>query len=205
MDTFGNNLLAEFGGVVDVIECAVKIPNELKIRNSDLPENDNIEFHELYSKGGHMQNYRQNTGQTINLIRLLLITALSLNLAFTSGCFDKRNTQEIQYQKLETYIGTKYPQKIDTQSYLTELKLIQERLRPGFARREDSPKRQQGPKPLPGRLIVNIASSELAELFKPIPTAVDKRLLIEHNLWPDKIKLQGIGVLGPLRHRTVYG
>ena len=35
----GDNVLAEFGSVVDAVECAVEIQKELKTRNAELPEN----------------------------------------------------------------------------------------------------------------------------------------------------------------------
>ena len=38
VDAPGDNVLAEFGSVVDAVECAVEIQKELKTRNSDLPE-----------------------------------------------------------------------------------------------------------------------------------------------------------------------
>jgi adenylate cyclase len=39
VDAPGDNLLAEFGSVVDAIECAVKIQQELKATNEELPDN----------------------------------------------------------------------------------------------------------------------------------------------------------------------
>ena len=38
VDASGDNLLAEFGSVVDATECAVKIQQELKTKNVELPE-----------------------------------------------------------------------------------------------------------------------------------------------------------------------
>ena len=39
VDSPGDNLLAEFGSVVDAVQCAVAIQKELQARNAGLPEN----------------------------------------------------------------------------------------------------------------------------------------------------------------------
>ena len=44
VDSPGDNLLAEFGSVVDAVRCAVEIQEELKARNADLPETRKMEF-----------------------------------------------------------------------------------------------------------------------------------------------------------------
>jgi class 3 adenylate cyclase len=44
VDAPGDNLLAEFGSVVDAIECAVKIQQELKATNEELPDNRKMQF-----------------------------------------------------------------------------------------------------------------------------------------------------------------
>jgi adenylate cyclase len=44
LDSPGDNILAEFGSVVDAVECAVKIQEDLKKENEELPENRKMEF-----------------------------------------------------------------------------------------------------------------------------------------------------------------
>ena len=44
VDAKGDNLLAEFGSVVDAVQCGVAVQNELKARNADLPENRRLQF-----------------------------------------------------------------------------------------------------------------------------------------------------------------
>src|SRR5712692_1307237 len=44
VDSPGDNLLAEFASVVDAVQCAVEIQQELKRRNADLPASRKMEF-----------------------------------------------------------------------------------------------------------------------------------------------------------------
>jgi adenylate cyclase len=44
VDSPGDNVLAEFGSVVDAVQCAVSIQKELQTRNADLSENRRMEF-----------------------------------------------------------------------------------------------------------------------------------------------------------------
>jgi adenylate cyclase len=44
VDAVGDNLMAEFISVVDAVECGVKIQEELKFRNAELPEDKRLEF-----------------------------------------------------------------------------------------------------------------------------------------------------------------
>ncbi len=44
VDSPGDNILAEFNSVVDAVDCAVKIQEEIKAKNSEQPENRRMEF-----------------------------------------------------------------------------------------------------------------------------------------------------------------
>lgn len=44
IDSPGDNILAEFGSVVNAVECSVKIQKGLKKENKELPENRKMEF-----------------------------------------------------------------------------------------------------------------------------------------------------------------
>ncbi len=44
VDSPGDNLLAEFGSVVDAVQCAVEVQRELKARNAELPPHRRMEF-----------------------------------------------------------------------------------------------------------------------------------------------------------------
>jgi adenylate cyclase len=44
VDSPGDNVLAEFSSTVEAVKCAVKIQEDLKVRNAELPENKRMEF-----------------------------------------------------------------------------------------------------------------------------------------------------------------
>jgi len=44
VDSPGDNLMAEFGSVVDAVKCAVVIQTTLRLENADLPQNRRMEF-----------------------------------------------------------------------------------------------------------------------------------------------------------------
>ena len=44
VDSTGDNILAEFASVVDAINCAIKIQEEIKKSNTDTPKDRRMEF-----------------------------------------------------------------------------------------------------------------------------------------------------------------
>ena len=44
VDSPGDNILADFGSVVNAVECAVEIQKELEVKNADLPDQLKMEF-----------------------------------------------------------------------------------------------------------------------------------------------------------------
>jgi adenylate cyclase len=44
VDSPGDNVLAEFSSVVDAVQCAVSVQNEIQTKNADLPDNRRMEF-----------------------------------------------------------------------------------------------------------------------------------------------------------------
>lgn len=67
VDSPGDNLLAEFGSVVDAVRCAVEIQEELKIRKAELPENRRMEFRIGVNLGDVIEDGGRIYGDGVNI------------------------------------------------------------------------------------------------------------------------------------------
>jgi adenylate cyclase len=67
VDAPGDNLLAEFGSVVDATECAVKIQQELKAKNAEQPDNRKMEFRIGVNLGDVVEEADRIYGDGINI------------------------------------------------------------------------------------------------------------------------------------------
>jgi adenylate cyclase len=67
VDTPGDNLLAEFGSVVDAVQCAVEVQQELKARNAELPENRRMEFRIGVNLGDVIEEEERIYGDGVNV------------------------------------------------------------------------------------------------------------------------------------------
>src|SRR5512147_380527 len=67
VDAPGDNVLAEFSSVVDAVRCAVELQKELKVKNSDLPENRRMEFRIGINLGDVVEDGEQILGDGVNI------------------------------------------------------------------------------------------------------------------------------------------
>ncbi len=67
VDSPGDNVLAEFGSVVDAVQCAVEIQKELKTRNAELPENRRMEFRIGINLGDVIEEQGRIYGDGVNI------------------------------------------------------------------------------------------------------------------------------------------
>jgi adenylate cyclase len=67
VDAPGDNVLAEFGSVVDAVRCAVEIQKELKARNKDLSESRRMEFRIGINLGDVIEGGEQIYGDGVNI------------------------------------------------------------------------------------------------------------------------------------------
>jgi adenylate cyclase len=67
VDSPGDNLLAEFGSVVDTVRCAVEIQEELRVRNAELPENRKMKFRVGINLGDVVEEGERIYGDGVNI------------------------------------------------------------------------------------------------------------------------------------------
>ena len=67
VDAPGDNLLAEFGSVVDATECAVQIQQELQAKNAGLPDNRRMDFRIGVNLGDVVKEADRIYGDGVNI------------------------------------------------------------------------------------------------------------------------------------------
>ena len=101
VDAPGDNVLAEFGSVVDAVQCAVEIQKELKTRNADLPENRKMEFRIGVNLGDVIEDGEQILGDGVNIAARLESLADAGGICISGTAFDQvRNKVDLGYKYL---------------------------------------------------------------------------------------------------------
>jgi adenylate cyclase len=67
VDSPGDNVLAEFGSVVDAVECAVEIQKELNTKNEDLPDDSKMAFRIGIHLGDVLEEEDRIYGDGVNI------------------------------------------------------------------------------------------------------------------------------------------
>ena len=88
VDAPGDNVLAEFGSVVDAVRCAVEIQKELKTRNADLPENRRMEFRIGVNLGDVIEDGEQILGDGVNIAARLESLSEAGGICISGTVFD---------------------------------------------------------------------------------------------------------------------
>ncbi len=101
VDAPGDNLLAEFGSVVDAVECAVEIQKELKNRNAELPENRRMEFRFGVNLGDVIEEEGRIYGDGVNIAARLESLSEAGGICISGTAFDQvKNKLSVGYQYL---------------------------------------------------------------------------------------------------------
>jgi adenylate cyclase len=101
VDAPGDNLLAEFGSVVDATECAVKIQQELKTKNADLPDDRMMQFRIGVNLGDVVEEADRIYGDGVNIAARLEGLADPGGICISRTAYDHiKNKLELGYEYL---------------------------------------------------------------------------------------------------------
>ncbi len=93
IDSPGDNILAEFGSVVDAVQCAVAAQNEFKARNAELPENRHMEFRIGVNLGDVIEEEGRIYGDGVNIAARLEALADAGGICISKTAFDQIETK----------------------------------------------------------------------------------------------------------------
>jgi adenylate cyclase len=101
VDAPGDNVLAEFGSVVDAVQCAVEIQKELKTRNTELPENRRMEFRIGVNLGDVVEDGEQILGDGVNIAARLESLSEAGGICISGTVYDQvENKLSLGYEYL---------------------------------------------------------------------------------------------------------
>lgn len=89
VDSPGDNLLAEFASVVDAVQCAVEIQEELKGRNADLPASRRMEFRIGINLGDVIVEEERIYGDGVNIAARLEALATAGGICLSGSVYDQ--------------------------------------------------------------------------------------------------------------------
>jgi adenylate cyclase len=101
VDAPGDNLLAEFGSVVDATECAVEIQRELKAKNDELPDTRRMEFRIGVNLGDVVEEADRIYGDGVNIAARIEGLAEPGGICISRTAYDHvKNKLELGYEYL---------------------------------------------------------------------------------------------------------
>jgi len=93
VDSTGDNLLAEFGSVVDAVQCAVAVQKEFQTRNAELPENRRMAFRIGINLGDVIEEEGRIYGDGVNIAARLEALADTGGICISKTAFDHIETK----------------------------------------------------------------------------------------------------------------
>jgi len=93
IDSPGDNILAEFGSVVDAVQCSVAAQNEFKARNAELPENRRMVFRIGVNLGDVIEEEGRIYGDGVNIAARLESCADPGGICVSKTAFDHIETK----------------------------------------------------------------------------------------------------------------
>jgi adenylate cyclase len=121
VDSPGDNILAEFGSVVDAVKCAVKIQETLKGNNAELPENRRMDFRIGVNLGDVIEEEERIYGDGVNIAARLEGLAEAGGICISGTAFDQvKNKVPVGYQYLGKQAVRNIPDPVRAYKVLME-------------------------------------------------------------------------------------
>jgi len=121
VDSPGDNVLAEFVSTVEAVKCAVKIQEDLKVRNADLPESRRMEFRIGVNLGDVIEEEGRIYGDGVNIAARLEGLAEAGGLYISGTAFDQvKGKLTLGYQFVGKQTVKNIPDPIRTYKVLME-------------------------------------------------------------------------------------
>ena len=131
VDYPGDNLLAEFGSVVDAVQCAVEIQQELKAKNAKLPESRKMEFRIGINLGDVIVSGEQIYGAGVNIAARIEGLAEGGSIAISGTVYDQvKNKLSLVYE----YLGEQDVKNISEPVRVYRIRLETDVAVPGVSR-----------------------------------------------------------------------
>jgi adenylate cyclase len=89
IDSPGDNILADFGSVVDAVQCSVAAQNEFKARNAELPENRRMVFRIGVNLGDVIEEESRIYGDGVNIAARLAELAEPGGICLSNAAYEQ--------------------------------------------------------------------------------------------------------------------
>jgi len=104
VDSPGDNVLADFGSVLDAVQCAVSIQKDLSVKNADSPEQKRMEFRIGINLGDVVMEKGRIYGDGVNIAARIEKLAEAGGICISGTVFDQiENKLPLAYE----YLGEK--------------------------------------------------------------------------------------------------
>jgi len=121
VDSPGDNILAEFASVVDATECAVKIQENLKTRNAELPESRKMEFRIGINLGDVIEDGERIYGDGVNIAARIESLAEAGGICISGTSYDQvKNKLNLGYKNLGEHSVKNIAEPVRVYRVLTE-------------------------------------------------------------------------------------
>jgi adenylate cyclase len=121
VDSPGDNLLAEFGSVVDATGCAVKIQEKLKTKNAELSEDKRLEFRIGINLGDVLEDDERIYGDGVNIAARIEGLAQPGGICISRTAYDQvKNKLDLGYEYLGDHTVKNIAEPVRVYRVLTE-------------------------------------------------------------------------------------